>query len=58
MMNLKKNPEIRGLAPSQLSIFDIIHHTGRAFTTFKTTIINSSSATHSTLPRYLKDVTI
>ena len=58
MMNLKKYPETRGLAPSQLSIFDIIHHTGRVFTTFKTTVVQSSSATHSTLLRYLKDVTI
>ena len=58
MMDLKKNPETRGLAPSLLSIFDILYNTVRAFTRLRTTVDQSSSATNSTLPSYLKDVTI
>ena len=41
MMDLKKNPEIRGLTTFLLGIFDILHHTVRAFTTFWTTVSHS-----------------
>ena len=58
IMDLKKNLEFRGLATTLLSIFDILHHTVHAFTRFRTTFRNSSSATNITLPRYLNDLTI
>ena len=55
---LKKNSEIRGLAPSLLKILDILCQTVRAFTSFWTPDGQSSSAANSTIPRYLKDKTI
>ena len=55
---LNKNMDTRGLAPSLISIFDILCHTVCAFTRFWTTTGQPSSATDSNLPRYLKDVTI
>ena len=55
---LKKNPDTCGLAPSLLRIFDIICQTVRSFARFCTTVFQSSSASDSTLPRYLKEVTI
>ena len=42
VIDLKKNPEICSLATFLLSIFDILHHTVRTFTTFWTTISHSS----------------
>ena len=52
---LKKNPDTRSLAPSLLSILDIFCQTNRAFVKFHITARQSSSASDSTLPRYLKD---
>ena len=56
--DLKKNPETRGISPSLISTLDILCHTVRAFTIFWNTVGQSTSSTDSTLPRYLKYVTI
>ena len=52
MTDLKKKPETRSLAPSLISILDIPHIVSD-FTRFRTNVSHSSSATDSTLPRYL-----
>ena len=55
---LRENPDTRGLAPSLISILDIICHIIRAFTRFWTTSGQSSSAAYITLPRYLNYFTV
>ena len=57
-MALKKNLDTRGLAPSLIRILAILLQTTRAFTRYRITAGQSSSATDKTLPRYLKDRTI
>ena len=51
---LKKNLDTRGYTPSLLMIIGILLHTALAFARFRTTAIQSSSASESTLSRYLK----
>ena len=55
---LKKNRDTYSIAPSLISILDVLCCTVRAFKRFRTTVGQSSSAAHSTLPRYLKDINI
>ena len=56
--DLNKNPYTRSTTPSMISILDILYHTVRTFTIFRTTVGQLSSAANITLPKYLKDITI
>ena len=57
-MDLEKNPDTCGSAPSLLRIVFILSHTALDLDKFLTTADQSSSATKITLPRYWKEVTI
>ena len=54
----KKKPNTRGVAPSLLSIRDILLHTVFARDKFLTTYVQLSYVSKITRPRYLKEVTI
>ena len=56
--DLKKNPNIRGAAPSLMRTCVSLRHTARALASFTTTAGQSSSASEITRPNYLKEVTI
>ena len=57
-MDLKKNPDTRGLAPSLISILDIIRQMDRSFIRFRITSDHLSSADNINHPKYLKDTTV
>ena len=57
-IDLDKNPDTRGAAPSLMNIFFSLLHTSRALSRFLTTSGQSSSAAEITRPNYFKEVTI
>ena len=57
-MNLNKNPETHGSAPSLMRILVILFHNALAHDTLLTTSVQSLSSTKINHPRYRKEVTI
>ena len=57
-MDLKKNPDTRGLAPSLLRILVILFHTTLSHDKFPSTAGHSLSAVDITCPRFWKEVPI